>query len=315
MPVNYYFSGMGNFKAERLDAIITKLPYRLLSCYESYTKYAHEWLTATLKNPEAKDFNTILLDSGAFTGWNQGHEVKLETLMPIYYDFMSRYWSSVREVYLINLDKIPGSPGRTPDQAEIEDCIRISDENYELLVKEFGARVLPVFHQGENEERLKECVAMSEYICVSPRNDVWEGLRVKWSREVHGKIPRTTRTHGLATTGFEMMTTVPWTSVDSATWIFKTGTGVITLCLNGKMVDITVSSKSPSRFTAGQHITNIPKVHQKIMLDRIDELGFTLEELAEDHKPRQEITVLETQYWIDNFYNLTFNEPASLFPL
>lgn len=315
MPVNYYFSGTGISKKDDLEELAKIIPYRLLSCHGAYTSFGHTWSSNVIKSDKSKQFNTLLLDSGAFTGWNQGHEVKLEILLPVYYDFMLKYWENVKEIYLINLDKIPGSPGRTPDEAEIQEAIEISDKNYEILVKEFGPRVLPVYHQGEDEKRLAEIVAMSEYICVSPRNDLWEGQRVKWSQEVHSKITRATKTHGLAATGLEMMTTVPWTSVDSATWIFKAGNGTITLCINGKMVDIGISEKSPTRHVSGQHIMTVHPLMRKVMEDRINSLGYTVDELMIDHNPRMSITMKEVQYWVDNHYYLNFKKSNTLFPL
>lgn len=315
MPVNYYFSGTGISKKEDTKEMAGLIPYRLLSCHGAYTSYGHTWARNVIEHEHSKEFNTLLLDSGAFTAWNQGHEMLLKDLMPVYYDFMMKYWTSVKEIYLINLDKIPGSPGRTADEAEIKECIEVSDRNYELLVKEFGPRVMPVYHQGESEARLKECVKMSDYICVSPRNDLHESQRVKWSREVHSKLERSTKTHGLAATGLEMMTTVPWTSVDSATWIFKAGNGTITLCVNGKMVDIGISEKSPTRHFAGQHINTVHPMMKKVLQDRIEELGYSIENLMTDHNYRMTITMKEVQHWVDNYYYLNFNESNTLFEL
>ena len=300
---------------EVAEAMAIRTPHRLLSCHGAYIKAGHTWLADVLKNPNAKTENTILLDSGAFTAWNQGHVMELKELMPVYYDFMSKYWSSVKDVWLINLDKIPGSPGRTADQAEIDDCIRISDENYNLLVREFGPRVLPVYHQGESKDRLLELSNIAEYICISPRNDLHENFRVAWSREAHAALPMGKRTHGLAATGVSMMTTVPWGSVDSAAWVFKAGTGVIILTINGKMIDLGVSEQSPSRFIEGRHVMNLNSAMKKVVEDRIESLGFTVAELAESHSARTDIIMREVQYWVANHHYCGFSKPPSLFDL
>lgn len=315
MKLNYYFSGSPPLTNEARDRLAIATPCRLLSCHGSYIKYGHSWMEAVMRGEENSKKNTILLDSGAFTAWNQGHEMLLKDLLPVYYDFMSKYWQNCKEIYLINLDKIPGSPGRTADEKEIQECIEISDKNYEILVNWFGKRVLPVFHQGEPESRLYEVEAMGEYICVSPRNDLGEVHRVKWSREVHSKLKAETKTHGLAATGISMMTTVPWYSVDSASYLFTASTGTITLVLNGKMVNIAVSDKSPLRKDAEQHITTLNKSFRKVFDERIEYLGYTVDELASSANSRAECNMREIQFWVDNHHKFEIAKTPSLFDL
>ena len=318
MSVNYYFSGMGLSPVHDLhycEKLAKKIPFRLLSCFTEYTKFAHFWSGLVASQENSKEFNTILLDSGAFTAWNKNTEMTLEDLFPIYYDFMTKYWSSCKEIYLINLDKIPGSPGVNPSAEEIDECEKISDVNYNKLVKEFGSRVLPVYHQGESQERLDEVVKMGDYICVSPRNDLPEGQRVSWSVEVHSKIPKTTKTHGLATTGMKMMKTVPWTSIDSASWMFTASTGSISIVMNGKLINIGISEKSSNRFTKGLHFDNSLQDVQDMMLSRFALHGYTLEELRTNDGARCAFTMEEIQHWVDNYQSVIFNPINTLFPL
>ena len=176
----------------------------------------------------------ILLDSGAFTGWNKGEATSVDDVLRKYSSFINMAGDQFDEIWGINLDVIPGERGRDPTPKELDDAVRVSDINFEILVKEFGDIILPVFHQGETPERLDECVGQvagkSNYICVSPRNDLAETLRVKWSRDCHGiltdKYPDI-MTHGLATTGNRMVRTVPWYSGDSAAWVQHGGFGMI----------------------------------------------------------------------------------------
>lgn len=310
--LNYYFSGVSAYDDTELHRLAQICPHRLLSCHGEYVKFGHKWARSSVCN--AGNI-TLLLDSGAFTAWNKGHEMHLHDLLPVYFDFMNAYWRESKEIYLINLDKIPGSPGRTADTAEIEEAIEISDKNYEILVKEFGSRVLPVYHQNENEARLRQICAMTDYICVSPRNDLPEGQRVKWSQEVHSKIPRSIKTHGLAATGDLMMATVPWTSVDSASWIFTASVGNVTLCVNGKLLNIGMSEKSPCRYLPNQHYNNLPPLMQKVIRDRVELSGFTVEQMSVDHGARMSFTMTEIMYWNENHHICLFKEPATLFEL
>ena len=100
----------------------------------------------------------ILLDSGAFTAWNKGDEVSVDEVLGKYSRFIEGAGSLFDEIWMINLDKIPGERGRDPTLAELKEAVEVSDRNFEILVKEFGNHVLPVFHQGEATSRLYEVV-------------------------------------------------------------------------------------------------------------------------------------------------------------
>lgn len=310
--LDYYFSGVPSYRDEEVERLAQIVPHRLLSCHGDYIKAGHKWASRTVLNPK---HGTLLLDSGAFTAWNKCHEMHLHDLLPVYFDFMNKYWKDCKEIYLINLDKIPGSPGRTAEYAEIQEAISISDHNYRILVKEFGNRVLPVYHQNEDEARLREICAMTDYVCISPRNDLPEGQRVKWSREVHAKIPRTTKTHGLAATGTLMMETVPWTSVDSASWVFTAATGNITICIAGKLLNLGISEESPTRFLKNQHYNNLAEPMRKVVEQRILLSGYTPEQMVVDHAARMSFTMTEIMYWNENYHKTTITDVQTLFEL
>lgn len=199
-----------------------------------------DWDTAEILETVCKRLDgrpypkAILLDSGAFTAWNKGEKTTVDDVKRKYSRFMEAAGDMFDEIWMINLDVIPGERGRDPTLAELDEAVRVSDINFEILVKEFGNRILPVFHQGESADRLGECVAQvdgkSNYICVSPRNDLPEGKRIEWSRDSHGLLKANwphIMTHGLATTGNRMVRTVPWYSGDSAAWVQHGGYGMI----------------------------------------------------------------------------------------
>lgn len=199
-----------------------------------------DWDTADILEDVCQRLNgrpypkAILLDSGAFTAWNKGEETTVDDVRRKYSAFIEKAGDLFDEIWGINLDVIPGEKGRDPTPDELTRAVEVSDINFEILVKEFGDIILPVYHQGESVERLAECVAQvdgkSNYICVSPRNDLAENQRVNWSRDAHaelrGKWPHI-MTHGLATTGNRMVRTVPWYSGDSAAWVQHGGYGMI----------------------------------------------------------------------------------------
>lgn len=194
-----------------------------------------ELLQTTCESLEGKPHpHTILLDSGAFTAWNKGEVTTVDEVKRKYARFIEEAGDLFDAIWMINLDVIPGERGRSPTEREVKEAVRVSDINFEILTKEFGERILPVFHQGEDNDRLIEVVnqvkGKSNYLCVSPRNDIAETLRVKWSRDVHKLIrdqDPNIMTHGLATTGNKMVRDVPWYSGDSAAWVHHAGFGLV----------------------------------------------------------------------------------------
>lgn len=236
-----------------------------------------------------------MLDSGAFTGWNQGHPVTIEEVFKQYDAFMELAGDKFEQIWMINLDVIPGERGRDPTPDEIKQAIETSDKNYAILEAKYGERILPVFHQGEDRDRLHDCAAMvdgkSDYICVSPRNDVAEVHRVRWSEEYHAYLHDEypfCRTHGLATTGVEMIRRVPWYSGDSAAWVQHGGFGMIDVVHESAMggsaryKNYFITSGHGHDRTLGKHVKNLNDQDMSVVKERVQRYGFTLDELAKE---------------------------------
>lgn len=289
--MNFYFSGPGVGPYNKKCAQACE--YRLLSCYRGYLSEITNWMRVL--QDVGNDHQEIMLDSGAFTTWSKGGSVSLRELIRQYRDFIRRYEASTRAIWLINLDKIPGSKGVEPSEAEIAAAIRESDKNLTTLQKEFGDRVLPVYHQGEPDTRLHEVAAQAAYICVSPRNDLPERLRVGWAQRVHHLINN--RTHGLATTGARMATTVGWFSADSAAWRFAGAVGKVVFFVGGRALPVNISAENTAKHDANKHYDSMPAVKQRVLLQRIEQQGFTLDQLRYEMRARAAFTMLELIEW------------------
>ncbi len=304
--MNYFFSGIGTFTGELKARLAMECTHRLQSCHGSYIKSAYDWADLAMNNPGHQE---LMLDSGAFTAWSKGDEVQLDHLMHVYGDLINKYGPHMRAIWLINLDKIPGSPGRTAGKEEIDEAIAISDANYAVLVKEFGDIVLPVFHQNEDEKRLADIVDMAPYVCISPRNDLPEKSRVSWSQYVHGLQPGM-KTHGLATTGSQMLTTVPWHSADSASWVFAGAMGNITVLMDQKLASISMSDESPSRHEMNKHFDTMPEIAQDVITARIESHGFTVDDMKTGHGNRMAFNMLETMDWMTKLETNVVEQPG-----
>lgn len=271
--MNLYFSG-GPRENLELDPRIPKgIRHRLMSCHFEYIRQARKTFDCMIATGEPME---IMLDSGAFTAWSKGKEVDLDDLIKIYDEMFEKYGPHAKNVWLISLDKIPGSRGVTASPEEIKEAEKISDQNFVVLQKRYGDRVLPVFHQNESSARLHEIAAMAPYICVSPRNDLHEDSRRSWSQEVHAMIPGK-MTHGLAATGLTMMTRVPWFSVDSATWIMLAANGAIFRDVSLRA--LAISDQSSSLKDDGQHYRTMPPMVKDSFRSEVERRGFTVEGL------------------------------------
>lgn len=169
----------------------------------------------------------IMLDSGAFTDWGKGRSSDVDMVIRSYADFLERADGLFDEIYLINLDLIPGEKGRRASEAETTQAMKQSDTNFGQLKTEFDVPVLPVFHQDESIKRLDEVVDMADgYICLSPNNDYAQNVREDWTLFHNLAAPRV-RCHGLATTGNRMMQIAGLYSGDSTSWKTHSGNGDI----------------------------------------------------------------------------------------
>jgi len=288
--MNLFFSGAPSGTARMLSETdprvvdICDTHYRLFSCHGDYRRIAHKGCERLLE-VDLGMRTEIMLDSGAFTAWSKGKEITLDELIPVYDEFLEKYGHLYKEMWMINLDKIPGERGRTAGAEELVEAMKISDDNFEVLKERYGGRVLPVFHQNEPKEQLFKLASKADYICISPRNDLPELSRVQWSLEAHSLIPGV-KTHGLAATGARMMSQVPWGSVDSATWISLAVNGGIIQESHLKLRIIQISSKSGAIKDADAHYDTMPESERKAIKVRAAEYGFDSDDLREDYVMR-----------------------------
>ena len=265
---------------------IREMPYRLFSCHNSYLSIVEK--TARINSQQGIRLDEIILDSGAFTAWSKGDHITVQEVAENFHRAMNYFNGQVDKIWLINLDVIPGSRGNTATLDEIKKAMADSDVNQKRLQDYFGDRVLPVFHQDEPWERLDEVMALAcdkNYICVSPRNDLHESYRRPWAQLIHRKVPGY-RTHGLATTGGPMLLSVPWHSVDSATWIHTAAHGNIGFEVNSRLKWMAIGPKSKRQSVLDQHYESMSPERQDHWKAMVESRGFTIQQLRESFPMR-----------------------------
>jgi hypothetical protein len=162
----------------------------------------------------------VYLDSGAYAAWRRGEEINIDE----YIDYIKRNEDYID--HYINLDVIPGRPGYTPTQEEVDKSANQSYLNLQKM-KHAGLNPIPVFHQGEQFYWLDKLIEDGdEYIGISPAEDMigWRGPSPHiWLDRVFNHITDTkgvpvVKTHGFGVAKHQLLLRYPWTTCDSTTW-------------------------------------------------------------------------------------------------
>lgn len=159
----------------------------------------------------------VILDSGAFSVWTKGGTVNLEE----YANFCVRFRELLPkeiEVSVVNLDVLPGQWGHVPSKEDIALSAEKGWQNM-LYLESLGLKVIHVFHQHEDFEILEKLKAHSDYIGISPANDVSMKEKLDWLNKVFLNLKDKTKTHGFAVTSHKQLLGYPFYSVDSSSWV------------------------------------------------------------------------------------------------
>lgn len=165
-----------------------------------------------------------MLDSGAFSAFKRG--VVIDRVE--YGKFLCAH-KTLLDCY-INLDVIPGRPGKPPSIEEVEDAAAQSFANYEYLRGE-GLEPMPVFHCGESFQWLAKMLdAGTEYIGLGGTVGKPRKAKVEFFKKCYAAIKKTgrpVRTHGFGCTSASLVAMFPFTTIDSTSWVMAGANGYI----------------------------------------------------------------------------------------
>jgi hypothetical protein len=179
-----------------------------------------------IKNPRKlieymKDYTpkNLIIDSGAFSVWSNGGTVDI--------DEYANFCKELKELldprinmYVVNLDVLPGKFGQRPTKEEREAAPIKGWENM-LYLESKGLKVIHVFHQHESFEWLNKLMKHSDYIGVSPANDCSMLEKERWMNQVYHILDvknSKIKTHGFAVTSHKQLKAYPLFSCDSSSW-------------------------------------------------------------------------------------------------
>lgn len=268
----------------------------------AYPEELKKWID---RIDEKKGEGKVIIDSGAFSAWNAGREIDIDD----YIDFATTYShileSKGKKVRVVNLDVIPGEKGSTSSICRYNSKVikEAATKGFKNLLYFLQKGIIPihVFHQGEDFKWLERMCEKTDYIGVSPANDVAIKQKKLWIKKVFdflyiNKIK--VDTHGFGIFGFDLIKDFPFTSCDATTSRLQAGYGNImypkrgfTSPLFGSPVCVNVKEKRLFNLSYKKELEN--------MLCRD---GYSLEELSTSSKKRTELNV-RTCLWIEKVLN------------
>jgi len=218
-----------------------------------------------------------MVDSGAFTAWSKGKEVRREALIDFYNRTQDEYGDAF-DFTFVSLDRIPGRQGmeRTAEDYRVaaDDTVR----NYEAMRREVRGYVKPVYHNGD-PERVLRAYDDAPYISLSASQDMAYAEREAWVSETAASMS-TRQLHGLAMTGTRMLRTARWHSVDSASWVLWAGMGAIALLRpTGALKLLACSAESPRNKHFEQHLSTLSPIARDRVIADLEAEGITEEEV------------------------------------
>lgn len=211
----------------------------------------------------------VFLDSGAFSAFTQGVKVDLV-----------KYCNYIKD----NQDIL--------ECASVLDSIGDPQGTYDnqIAMEKQGVSPLPCFHYGEDPRWLEFYLSNYEYITIggmvpisTPQLRIW--LDRIWEKHLTDGAGRArAKVHGFGLTTLSLMERYPWYSVDSSSWVQISSNGNILLPDSGR--SIAISENSPARKQAGKHFDNLPEPEQAVLREKIEALGFTIDDLHKKYESR-----------------------------
>lgn len=280
MAFNFYFAGTST--TENQD-FICNMCGNILRSYINDKRSIAELIEK--KKNKTWDGN-LLIDSGAFTVHRKGSKVDVDA----YIEFLNTNKEYIYKA--IQLDDIPGVWGQVKTIEQVMNSPIKTWENYLYMVNklEKPEMLLPVFHQGENFEYLKQMLAFKykdgskiDYICISGNKERTAKERKDWYAKVFDVIIKSdnaqVKTHCLGSATFTDMEEFPFTSSDATSWLMTSINGGILTPYGSILVsDVQKHDK--------KHILNMPKPCIDKITEMCTEYSIPLDELRDSYIAR-----------------------------
>ena len=241
----------------------------------------------------------IFVDSGAFSAWTRGVKIDVD-------DYIK--WLNERDYIDLcgQLDTIPGDRvyGATLDQ--VNEAARMTWENYLYMYERVKnpKRLLYTFHVGEPIEFLKQALEWRdsneepiEYIALGGMVGKSTAIRKSFLDKCFEIIENSSnpfvKVHTFGMTSVSLLRQYPITSCDSTSWALTGAMGNIAM-------DVGIIAVSSQQKNDPNYYLYLPKEAREAFEKSILDLGFNIEELAEDANKRAIFNATYMKSKIDN---------------
>lgn len=145
--------------------------------------------------------SAIFADSGAYSAMTTGAEIDVHD----YAQWLIR-WKHHFTVYS-NLDVVGNALATGRNQTILED--------------QYGLTPMPVFHTGEPWDWLERYATQYDYIALGgmARKEYQAKTLIPWAIRCFRTVGDAAGFHGFGATDWSMMSSLPWKSIDSTTWM------------------------------------------------------------------------------------------------
>ena len=223
----------------------------------------------------------VFIDSGAYSAYTKGKEVDVDA----YIDYLNNYGDAL--TIMAQVDFIPGKSNVEQDPEIYTKAPAFSWENYlymhQRLKPELRDKLIPVFHQGEDFKWLLNMINWVDpetgkhmpYIGISPHTEVASENRLKFCKQVFHVIRQSenpqVKTHGFGMTALHLLKWIPFTSVDSTTWLQSAIHGQLLIIKGGKLSPMIVSERM---LHVDDHFVYQSPAVQEAIIRQVKERGF-----------------------------------------
>jgi hypothetical protein len=232
----------------------------------------------------------LFLDSGAYSAYQNKTSINIKEYM----DFIRKHNNHI-EVYA-NLDSIGSAEETWKNQREME---------------KNGLKPIPVFHLNESDKYLEMCMQYDYFAVGGLASAKGHSLKPFLQRVFEKVCPKsndyypTHKIHGFGIAAPEIITSFPWYSIDSTSWVQYGRFGIILIpkIKYGKVTykeppyTIAISSKSKA-VGDENHFKNFTTIEKKYITDYCNEKGFVIGKTLTKNVPKGYV-LKENESWID----------------
>lgn len=279
---------------EPLDILITQLDR---SSIKKTIEWKHEGFCKWL-----------FIDSGAFSV----HTGKAKTTVEEYLDFLNSIDDDID--VCAQLDTIPGTFGQPKSREDYVESARKSWDNFLYMRTKMKSphKLMPVFHFGEDFAALENMLTwrdengnLLDYIGISPANDASQDNKNAYLQNVADVIAKScnpnVKTHLYGMTSLDALSKYPCYSADSISHRLIAGYAKI-LSKHFGVISISKKSRTAKTKSNMSFIETADDYNMKLLIQEIEELGMTLEQVQESSSARVVMTMHNIQKLIKTKY-------------